>query len=150
MNYEKFLRDGLIKKQSPDFKQIESQLTRAKKDLNTAELNLPIDTTWAFTIAYHAMIRASRAFMFSKGYLPTTKQSHKTIVEFTKWIVGKDYENLVNRFNRMRRRRHDFIYDSQNHITLHEAKTSIKTAKQLIEEIISLVKKENPEVDLFF
>lgn len=41
----------------------------------------------------------------------------------------------------MRRQRHDFIYDSKNHITPHEAKSSIKTAKQLIEEIIILVKK---------
>jgi uncharacterized protein (UPF0332 family) len=95
------------------------------------------------------MIRASKALMFSKGYLPTTKQSHKTIVEFTKLTVGKDYGNLVNRFNRMRRQRHDFIYDSQNHITLREAKSSIKTAKELIDEIIILVKKESPEADLF-
>ena len=149
MNYEKLLRERLIKKQSPDFKQIEYQLKRAQKDLQTAESNLSIDLTWAFTIAYHAMIRASKAFMFSKGYLPTTKQSHKTIVEFTKLTIGEKYENLVSRFNRMRRRRHDFIYDTQNHITLHEAKLSIKTANQLINKIITLVRNENPEIDLF-
>ena len=149
MAYEKFLKDRLIKKQRPDFKQIEYQLKRALRDLKTAESNLSIDSTWAFAIAYHAMIRASKALMFSRGYLPTTKQSHKTIVEFTKLIVGKSYENLVNRFNRMRRQRHDFIYNSKNHITSNEAKSSIKTAKQLIEEIIILVKRENPETDLF-
>jgi uncharacterized protein (UPF0332 family) len=149
VNYEKFLREKLVKKQNPDFIQIGHQLKRAKKDLKTAESNLSIDPTWAFAIAYHAMIRASKALMFSKGYLPTTKQSHKTIVEFAKLIIGKDYENLVNRFNRMRRQRHDFIYDSRNHITLHEAESSIQTAKQLIEEIIVLVKKVNPEADLF-
>jgi len=70
MSYEKFLRDKLIKKQSPDFKQIEYQLKRAQKDLKTAESNLPIDLTWAFAIAYHAMMRASKALMYSKGYLP--------------------------------------------------------------------------------
>ncbi len=149
MSYEKFLRDKLIKKQYPDFKQIEYQLKRAQKDLKTAESNLSIDLTWAFTIAYQAMIRASKALMYSKGYLPTAKKSHKTIVEFTKLIIGKEYENLINRFNRMRRQRHDFIYDSKNHITFHEAKLSIETAKKLIEEIIALVIKENPEKDLF-
>lgn len=149
MNYEKFLKDKLIKKQSPDFKQIEYQLKRAEKDLKTAESNLSIDLTWAFAIAYHAMMRASKALMYSKGYLPTAKKSHKTIVEFTKLIIGKEYENLINRFNRMRRQRHDFIYDSKNHITFHEAKLSIETAKKLIEEIITLVKKESPERDLF-
>lgn len=149
MSYEKFLRDKLIKKQYPDFKQIEYQLKRAQKDLKTAESNLSIDITWAFAIAYHAMIRASKALMYSKGYLPTAKKSHKTILEFTKLIIGKEYENLINRFNRMRRQRHDFIYDSKNHITFHEAKMSIETAGKLIEEIITLIKKESPEKDLF-
>jgi len=149
MNYERWVKDNLIKKQEPDFKQIDQQLKRSQKDLKTAESNLAIDLTWAFTIAYHAMIRAGRALMYSQGYLPTARQTHKTVVEFTKIILGEKYDSLIGRFNRMRRQRHDFIYDSKNHITATEAKTSIDTAKQLIEEIITLVKKENPEKELF-
>lgn len=149
MNYERFLIDKLIKKQTPDFKQIEYQLKRACKDLKTAELNLSIDLTWAFAIAYHAMMRASKALMYSKGYLPAALRSHKTIIEFAKLSLGSEYENLIVRFNRMRRQRHDFIYDSKNHITLHEAKISIETGRKLIDEIITLVIKENPEIDLF-
>jgi uncharacterized protein (UPF0332 family) len=75
--------------------------------------------------------------------------SHKTIVELTKLILGNEYDSIINRFSRMRRRRHDFIYDSKNHITTHEAKSSIETAKKLIDEIVILVRKENPEKDLF-
>jgi len=149
MIYEKFLKDNLIKKERPDFKQTTYQLKRAQKDLTTAEANLSIDLTWAFAIAYHAMMRASKALMYSKGYLPTAKRSHKTIVELTKLILGNEYESIMGRFNRMRRRRHDFIYDSKNHITSHEAKASIETAKKLIDEIVVLVRKENPEKDLF-
>jgi len=137
MIYEKFLKDNLIKKEKPDFKQIACQLKRSQKDLKTAEANLSIDLTWAFALIY------------SKGYLPTARKSHKTIVELTKLILGNDYDKLMAHFSRMRRRRHDFIYDSKNHITPHEAKTSIVTAKKLIDEIIILVRKENPEKDLF-
>ena len=129
MIYEKFLKDNLIKKEKPDFKQVAYQLKRAKKDLTTAEANLSIDLTWAFAIAYHAMMRASKALMYSKGYLPTAKMSHKTIVELTKLILGEEYDAIINRFSRMRRRRHDFIYDSKNHITPYEAKSSIDTLK---------------------
>lgn len=149
MSYERFLRDKLIKKQRPDFKQIEYQLKRAQKDLKTAEANLAIDLTWAFTIAYHGMIRASKALMYSKGYLPTAKRSHKTIVGFTKLILGEEYDTLIARFNRMRRKRHHFIYDSRNSITLTEAESSLKIAKRLIEQIIVNVNRENPEKDLF-
>lgn len=149
MNYEKFLKDKLIKKQKPDFRQISKQLQRALKDLKTAEANLKIDLTWSLAIAYHAMIRAGKALMYSKGYLPTTKKSHKTIVEFTKLILGNEYHTLISKFNRLRRKRHDFIYDSENHITNQEAKSSLIIAKKLIDQIIALVKSENPEKNLF-
>jgi len=94
--------------------------------------------TWSFAIAYHAMIRAGRALMFSHGYLPTTKNSHKTIMEFTGSILGDKYKDLMLRFNRMRRKRHDFIYDSQNHTTLSEAKSAITTAGEFIDKISGL------------
>lgn len=149
MSYEKFLKDNLIKNQTPDFKQISYQLQRSLKDLKTAEANLKIDLTWALAIAYHAMIRAGRALMYSKGYLPTTKRTHKTIVEFTKLILGHEYGALVSKFNRLRRKRHDFIYDSKNHITHSEAISSLETAKKLIAKIIDLVKQENSERRLF-
>ena len=149
MSYEKFLRDKLIKKQRPDFKQISHQLQRALKDLKAAEANLEIDLTWAYTIAYHSMIRSSRALMFSRGYLPTAKNSHKTIVEFTKLILGDEYHSLISRFNRMRRRRHDFIYDSNNHITSQEARSSLAAAQKLINKIIALIRQDNPQKELF-
>ena len=149
MNYGRFLKDNLIRRQRPDFKQITKQLQRSLKDLKTAEANLEIDLTWSFAIAYHSMIRAGKALMYSKGYLPTTKRSHKTIVEFTKLILGDEYHALIGRFNRMRRKRHNFIYDSKNHITHSEAESSLKTAKRLIDKIIALVKQENPQKGLF-
>lgn len=149
MNYEQFLKAELIKKQKPDFKQISYQIQRSLKDLKTAEANLKIDLTWSLAIAYHAMIRAGRALMYSKGYLPTTKRAHKTIVEFTKLIPGHEYDSLVSRFNRLRRKRHDFIYHSKNHITHSEAKSSLDTAKGLIDKIVDLIKAEDPERYLF-
>jgi len=149
MNYEKFLKDNLIKKQEPDFKQIQFQLQRSLKDLKTAEANLNIDLTWAMAISYHSIIRAGRALMYSKGFLPTTRKSHKTIVEFTKLVLGHEYDTLVSKFNRLRRKRHDFIYDSKNRITHSEAISSLETAKKLIGKIIILVREENPESNLF-
>ena len=66
-------------------------------------VNLKIDLTWSSAIAYHAMIRAGRALMYSKGYLPTAKHSHKTIVEFTRLTLGDEYHSLVGKFNRFAR-----------------------------------------------
>lgn len=146
MNLEKLLKENRIKKQTPDFNQIGKQLIRVQKDIDTAKKNINIDTTWSYTIAYHSMIRAARALMYSKGYLPTAQNSHKTIVEFAKMILGVEYEELTNRFNRMRRRRHDFVYDSINHISQKEAEDSIIIAERFLEKILEIVKKENPQM----
>ena len=140
MNYEKWLRTNLIKKVKPDFEQIKHQLKRAVQDLETAEANLKIDATWALTIAYHAMIRACRALMYARGYLPTVSQTHKTIIEFTDRAIGAEVHDLMARFNRLRRRRHHFIYDSKNHVNQEEAASALETAKKLISEIKSRIK----------
>lgn len=87
--------------------------------------------------------------MYSKGYLPTVKNSHKTIIDFTKLILGNGYQNLTNRFNRMRKRRHDFIYDSRNNVTYKEAKASLDAAKSFISKIEDLIKEESPQKELF-
>jgi uncharacterized protein (UPF0332 family) len=142
MSYERWLKDRLIKSVVPDHEQITRQLNRASKDLRTAEAVSSIDRAWSFTIAYHAMIRAGRAFMFSKGDLPTTLNPHKTIVEFTRVTLGSRYEDLILHFDRMRRMRHDFIYDSENHTTEREALAAIKTAQDLIRGIMECLEAE--------
>ena len=135
MNYEQFVKNNLVKKVKPDPAQIKHQLERAAQDLVTARSNLKIDATWALTIAYHAMIRAGRALMYAQGYLPTTNQTHKTIVDFTKIKLGDDFHELVAKFNRLRRRRHHFIYESDDHVNIEEAKSALETAKSLIDRI---------------
>jgi len=47
LNYERFLKNRLVKEQRPDFEQIRYQIQRSLKDLKTAEANLSIDLTWS-------------------------------------------------------------------------------------------------------
>jgi uncharacterized protein (UPF0332 family) len=133
MSYERFIRDKLVKKIRPDFKQIDMQIKRARKDLRTAEKVMATDRTWAFAIICHAMIRAGKALMYAHGYLPTALGSHKTVVEFAGACLGDRDDDLFRRFHRMRRRRHDFIYDALNNITEREVKSSTGVAKTFID-----------------
>lgn len=149
MNLEDLLKNNLIKKVNPDFKQINLQIVRAKKDLETAKSLMTKDLTWALTIIYHSMLRISRAMMYSKGFLPTTKNTHKTIVEFTKYTLGTDFYNLINRFDRLRRLRHNFIYESENNITLSEVNRATELAEELFIKIEEIIIKENPQKNLF-
>lgn len=150
MPFEAFLKKGLLKQQRINFKQIEKQIIRAKKDLKTAQTVLDEDPEWGATIAYHAMLRAGRALLFSKGYLPADGAQHRTVVELTHKLLGKDYSLLIQKFEKMRRRRNIFFYESDPFGTSTEAENALKTASQLIRIIEEMIQKENPQFHFGF
>ena len=145
MDLKRLETQGHIEKANFSAGQIKSNLNRAQRDLRTAKANLEIDEEWAYTIAYHAMLRAGRAFMFASGYRPRGKDQHKTVVEFCSESLGIDFQYLTTRFNRMRLKRHDFIYDPERPIPRTEAVKSLESAEQFVQEITRRIEKLNPQ-----
>lgn len=149
MDLKQLEAQGLIEKASLSDKQVLSNLDRARKDLVTSKANLSIDEEWAYTIAYHAMLRAGRALMFASGYRPKGKDQHRTVVEFCASILGHEFQQLVTSFNRMRVKRHDFIYQPERPIPKTEAAKSIESAERFVAEIIRRIGKKPPQKRLF-
>jgi uncharacterized protein (UPF0332 family) len=146
IDFKEYLSKGFLKKQQPNFKQIEAQIHRAVKDLATYKLVVGNDPEWAATIAYQAMLRAGRALIFSFGYLPADGQQHKTVVEITGLILGKEYETVVLHFEKFRRKRNLFFYESVDNTNIAEAKKSADTAQKLIEAIKIQIQGKNPQI----
>jgi uncharacterized protein (UPF0332 family) len=140
---------GLIERISYSDKQIIANINRASKDIATAKATVKIDEGWAFAISYHAMLRAGRALMFSMGYRPKGKDQHKTVVDFCAEILGEGFKNLTDRFNRMRIKRHDFIYEPERPIPRTEAEKSIESARSFLKEITDRIEKASPQRDFF-
>ncbi|NWF57204.1 MAG: HEPN domain-containing protein [Syntrophaceae bacterium] len=145
MDLKRLEAQGYIEKANFSSGQIKSNLNRAQLDLRTAKANLKMDEEWAYTIAYHAMLRAGRAFMFAPGYRPRGKDQHKTVVEFCSESLGKDFHHLTIRFNRMRLKRHDFIYEPERPIPRTEAEKSLESAEEFVKEIVLRIEKMNPQ-----
>ena len=145
MQFEELEEKGLIQKIKINFKQIYNFLLRSKKDLQTSKANLAIDKEWSYAIAYHAMLRAGRALMMSFGYRPRGKDQHVTVVRFTTVVFGDKFKDLIRNFDRMRRKRHDFIYEPDRPIPRQEAEQSIKDAEALVELIWLVVEEKNPQ-----
>jgi len=145
IDFEDYINKGLIKKQDANFRQIENQILRAEKDLRTFNLVINDDPEWASAIAYQAMLRAGRALLFSYGFLPADKQQHKTVVEITGKMLGVKFDLIVRQFDRLRKKRHVFLYDSEDSNNFTEAKKAITTANELIKEIKERIKKLNPQ-----
>jgi len=149
MSFKRLESQGLIEKIHYSDQQITANITRAGKDLMTAKANVEIDEEWAYTISYHAMLRAGRALMFSMGYRPRGKDQHKTVVDFCAETLGEDFRNLTERFNRMRIKRHDFIYEPERPIPKSEVIKSLESAEKFVKKIIDKIKESNPQRKLF-
>lgn len=149
-DWDKYLKQGLAKEQSPNFDQIEQQIMRAQKDLKTFGVVLNSDPEWASTIAYQAMLRLGRALIFSYGYLPADGQQHKTVVEITGKLLGEDFDLLIKYFDRMRRSRNLFFYDSLDTNNEAQAKKAFETAGALLKVVKDKIRKNNPQFDFKF
>ena len=145
-----YLKRGLVKEQRPNFDQIEQQIGRAQKDLKTFGVVLNSDPEWASTIAYQAMLRLGRALIFSYGYLPADGQQHKTVVEITGKLLGGDFDLLIKYFDRMRRSRNTFFYDSLDTNNEAQAKKAFETAEALLKVVKGKICKNNPQFDFKF
>ena len=137
---------GLIERVEPNLGNVKQALERAQRDLKTARATLDIDEEWAYAIAYHAMLRAGRALMVFLEYRPKGKDQHKTVGEFCSRVLGEEYCTLINKFHRMRQKRHKFVYEVESRISRTEAKDSIESAKRLTEGIFKITKQKTEDL----
>lgn len=154
MTYEKFieeyLRKGLLKRQKSTHQTVERLILRARKELKTSKANLTIDEGIAYTIAYLAMLHAGRAFMLLKGFRPSDGYQHKTVVEFMAHSLSKEFKTIVERFDKMRKKRNIFTYDVNISISKTEAENALNTAVKFVNLIEESIRKENPQVQFKF
>lgn len=148
MAYEDLQERGLVEGIRPDFRQIATLLARALKDLSTARANVSIDKEWAYTIAYQAMLRAAKAMVMAEGWRPRGRDQARTVVLLVGEILGEEARSLVSGFDRMRRKRQDFIDEPETPIPRYEVEGALKDAQALIEQIVELAREKNPQLGL--
>jgi len=138
MKYDELLRSRRIRKERISKREVQQALKRAERDLKAARKVMAEDWDWGFAIAYNAVLQASRAYMFARGYRPASAESHKNTFAFMRVAMGKKYETLIRYFDRMRVKRHRAIYDVAGLITETEAKSLFAKAG----EFVRLVRKK--------
>jgi uncharacterized protein (UPF0332 family) len=96
---------------------------------------LEIDTDWAFSIAYNAVLQASRAFMFAHGYRPASSEGHKNTFAFMQIMVDEEHEPLIAYFDHVRVKRHQVTYDATGIVTKTETQSLLSKAGEYVEWI---------------
>lgn len=147
---QKLKKQGKIKKQKAGIVQIEALLKEAILDLKEAKKISHIAKRATYLLAYMSMLKAGRALLLFKGYMPDDGAQHKTVVEVTSAILGEKYRNLTEQFETMRRKRNEMTYEAGILLTKSEAKKAFSDAVSLIQKILKEVKSKNPQLEIKF
>lgn len=94
------------------------------------------------------MLRSGRALMFLKGWRPADGRQHKTVVDVAGVFLGKGCEDLVFKFEQMRRKRNQFTYEPDLPLGLKEAREALRTAETFVQEMLKQARKEFPQLEL--
>ena len=127
MNFEKLLSERKIEKIEKSFFNLDS----CEKDLEFAKNGMITENyNRVMSVAYEAVLRAGNKFMNSLGYRAIGKEHHKNVFEFLDKI-GFD-RDLVYYFDKIRKKRNDFIYRDVENITKNEVIILIDSAVKFI------------------
>jgi len=150
MNYNDLINQGLLKQDNIGFDQINRVIERAYKNIKSAKVLLDNDDEeGAFRFAYDAMLLAGRALIFSYNLRPRAEGSHKIVVDFIERVLGAEAKILVNKFDKMRKKRHYLIYGISGSVSGTEANNAIENALELLDRIKKEIQDKNPQQTLF-
>lgn len=141
-------KEGRIRSQKVGIVQVESLLRQATLDLKEAKKISSIAERATYLLAYMAMLKAGRALLLFRGYIPADRAQHKTIVEITSEILGDKYQNLTAQFEIMRRKRNEMTYEAGALLSMSEGQKAFSDAILLVTEILNEVKSKNPQLEL--
>ena len=142
MSLSALVRNGLIEKFESNEDQIRNEAEIARGDLASAKSILEIgDWKWAHNAAYNAMLQAGRGLMFSKGYRPKGQEHHVAVVSFMQAVYSSKFSpEVLQAFERARRRRSDATYDRQGTISESQARMVVEKAEMFVNTALELLR----------
>jgi uncharacterized protein (UPF0332 family) len=147
---EKLLKQGKLKKQKAGTVQVEALLKQAILDLKEAKKIAHISERATYLLAYMAVLKAGRALLLHKGFVPDDGAQHKTVVEMVSAILGPKFKDLTDQFETMRRKRNEMTYEAGTPLSKSETKGMFADAIALTENILKKVESQDPQLKLKF
>lgn len=145
-NYsDELVKRGLLKEEDIGLDQIKALIVNAEKNLAAAKKNLKIDEETCYTMAYLAMLKMARALIFIYGLRPDDGQQHKTTIEVAGKILGSAFNDLIDRFDNMRRKRNEITYDPLLPLSKVEAEDAFKNAVEFFRKIKDFLSEKDPQ-----
>jgi len=136
MTLDELIRSKRIREQDAADDDIATAIDKARSDLLTASSIMKSSNSWAFAIAYNAVLQTGRAYMFANGYRPASHEGHKNVFLFLQTTLPEQ-KTLVTYLDRMRIKRNESIYDANDLITESEAELLLERAEEFLDLILA-------------
>jgi len=153
MSLQKLLKDlevqGKIKKQQTDDIYLNGLLHAANINFKASTDNLNKYSEVAFKSAYEGLLQLSRVILLINSYRPTDGEQHRTTFIVAGAFLGDEFENLIIRIDKYRKRRNESIYNPIDGISVEEAKSILETTKKYRQAVSEYLKSLDVQLDLF-
>lgn len=120
------------------------------RDLHEASKIHNIAETATYIMAYNGMLKAGRALLLLKGFVPDDGAQHKTVTEVTSAILGDKFKKITSHFEVMRKKRNELTYEAGSIISMTESHKAFQDAIDLVQTIVKDVASKNPQLELKF
>ncbi len=135
-----YVADGRLRLQMPDEGALSGVIAAARKDLSAAASNRTAFPAWAETMLYEAGLRCARVIVQAAGYRITADRGHITAIDAADTLTATVHHRLFVRLHRMRRQRHDFIYQTAPDPSpgdLDQGRRDVEALVQLAEKAVA-------------
>ena len=141
VNLSELLEKGLVEKFQSDKEQIKNEAEIARNDLSSAKKILEVrEWTWAHNAAYNAMLQAGRALMFSKGYRSKSQEHHVAVISFVQIVYHTKFPaEILQAFDKARRRRNESLYDRAGSISETQARNLVEKADIFVNKALEIL-----------
>lgn len=142
MNLSDLLKSRLVEKFEADPDQIKNVMGIAESNIKSARKVLEIkEWELAHNTAYNAMLQASRALMFAKGYRPMSQEHHVAVISFVQVVYSAKFDReLLKAFDNARKRRNESWYDQVGSISPQQAEKLVRMAEEFVFKSAELLK----------
>jgi hypothetical protein len=108
---EELVADGRLRVQAPDTVMLASTLEAARADLLAAATVEVASGSWAEAMLYEAGLRAARVIVQAAGFRIAAERGHLTAIDGADALTEGAHHLQFLRLHRMRRMRHEFMYE---------------------------------------
>jgi hypothetical protein len=110
---ERLIAEGRLKAQAPDGAALRAALAAAETDLDAALATAGTFAGWAEAMLYEAGLRCARVIVHAAGFRISADRGHVTAIDAADALTRGDHHVTFVRLHRMRRVRHEFMYETR-------------------------------------